>query len=103
MDYWEQLDITHYDNWQSFADSKKRPERVWLLTTKAKKSYWDVQINNGDGLLFGNEGHGLPENIHRWAGDEFRITIPSYNDKLRSLNLATSVGIAAYEALRQLR
>ncbi|MGY8713002.1 MAG: TrmH family RNA methyltransferase [Verrucomicrobiia bacterium] len=53
------------------------------------------------GLLFGNEGKGAPEEIHQWAGEN-RVTIPKYKDGLRSLNLAVSVGIATYEAIRQI-
>jgi tRNA(Leu) C34 or U34 (ribose-2'-O)-methylase TrmL len=52
-------------------------------------------------LLFGNEGKGAPDEIHQWAKTN-RITIPKYKDGLRSLNLAVSVGIATYEALRQI-
>jgi tRNA (cytidine/uridine-2'-O-)-methyltransferase len=54
-----------------------------------------------DGLLFGNEGKGAPDEIHKWA-EGHRVTIPRFHDGLRSLNLAVSVGIATYEAIRQI-
>ena len=101
MDYWHSLDVHHHDNWNDFKASDAAPRRLWLFTTKSEKSYWDARYNEEDGLVFGNEGHGAPE----WLHDELdgrRLTIPHKNAELRSLNLATSVGIATYEALRQL-
>jgi len=103
MDYWHSLDVHHHDNWEMFLASEAAPERVWLFTTKAARCYWDAAFSDGDGLLFGRETAGCPEWLHEWAGEERRLTIPQYDPELRSLNLSTSVGIAAYEALRQLR
>ena len=104
MDYWSHLDVTVHPSWQAFRDSPQFPERIWLLTTHASKSFWDVTFKPGDALLFGNEGHGCPDWLHKEIGNEQRIHLPRYNEQpLRSLNLATSVGIAAYEALRQIK
>ena len=103
MDYWQDLDLRIHEDWQAFACSTDRPERLWLFTTKAKQAFWDVDFQEGDGLLFGNEGHGAPSWLHDRVGEAFRITIPHGNETLRSLNLATAVGIATFEALRQLR
>ncbi|HEU5079907.1 MAG TPA: tRNA (cytidine(34)-2'-O)-methyltransferase [Opitutaceae bacterium] len=102
MDYWFSLDVHHHDDWKAFRASPVAPKRLWLLTTKTKQSYWDVQYTDDDGLLFGNEGSGAPPWLHDEIGDTFRITIPHANSELRSLNLSTAAGIAAYEALRQL-
>lgn len=101
MDYWHSLDVHHYKDWDEFKVSKLGPQRLWLFTTKSSQSYWDVHYVDGDGLVFGNEGHGAPEWLHAEL-DGRRLTIPHQNPELRSLNLATSVGIATYEALRQL-
>lgn len=103
MDYWHSLDIRHHDDWEAFKRSGSGPERIWLFTTKSMKSFWDVEYADGDGLLFGKETAGCPEWLRTEIGAERCLTIPRYNDALRSLNLSTSVGIAAYEALRQLR
>lgn len=100
MDYWHSLDVHHHKDWEAFKTHDARPKRLWLLTTKSKKAYWDVQFKEDDGLVFGNEGHGAPEWLHAEL-DGKRLTIPHKNTELRSLNLATSVGIATYEALRQ--
>lgn len=102
MDYWYSLDVHHHTSWDAFLASDKGPKRLWLFSTHAKNRHWDVTFKNGDGLLFGNEGHGCPEWLHETIGDEQGLTIPHYNTKLRSLNLATAAGIAVYEALRQL-
>ncbi|MEM8550680.1 MAG: tRNA (cytidine(34)-2'-O)-methyltransferase [Verrucomicrobiota bacterium] len=103
MDYWHQLDVHHHADWQAFRASEAAPRRLWLFTTKAKQAYWDVSFNDGDGLVFGNEGHGAPDWLHADIGDAQRITIPQVDPELRSLNLSTAAGIATYEALRQLR
>lgn len=101
MDYWKSLDVHHHENWKSFLASGQGPSRLWLFTTRAKKSFWTVSFADGDGLLFGNETAGAPEWLHKEEQIEGRIEIPRFNSDLRSLNLSTSVGIATYEALRQ--
>ena len=101
MDYWKSLDVIEHQNWDSFVHSSHRPKNIFLLSTHAKKSIWDASFQEGDGLLFGNEGGGVPADIHQWAGDQ-RLTIPKYSPDLRSLNLAVSVGISVYEAIRQI-
>jgi len=102
MDYWHTLDRLEHRNWEAFRDAEGH-RRTWLFTTKASQSFWDVDFQPGDVLLFGNEGQGCPPEIHEEIGPDHRITIPHPREGLRSLNLSTSVGIAVYEALRQLR
>jgi len=100
MDYWYDLDVHHHGSWPEFRASPAAPRRLWLFTTKSERRFWDARFEDGDGLVFGNEGAGAPE----WLQDElrdWRITIPHANAKLRSLNLSTAAGIACYEALRQ--
>lgn len=103
MDYWRELDVLHHESWQAFRASEGGPRRIFLFTTKASRTYWDVEYEDEDGLLFGNEGHGAPDWLHEEIGEERRLTIPRFKDKLRSLNLSTSAGVAAYEYMRQLR
>lgn len=102
MDYWFSLDVHEHADWAAFRASPQAPSRLWLFTTKTTLSYWDVEYKDGDGLVFGNEGHGAPD----WLHDEFkegrRVTIPHADPTLRSLNLSTAAGIACYEAIRQL-
>lgn len=101
MDYWQTLEVIEYQNWESFIKSPKRPSKLYLLSTHAKKTIWDANFQSGAGLIFGNEGSGAPDYIHKWVGEN-RVTIPKYAPELRSLNLAVSVGITVYEAIRQI-
>ena len=102
MDYWKSLDVHHHDDWPAFKASPQAPPgKLWLFTTKAEKSYWEVEYVDGDALVFGNEGHGAPQWLHDELVDT-RITIPQKNSELRSLNLSTAAGIATYEVMRQL-
>lgn len=101
MDYWESLDKHIHDDWEQFTCSPYAPKRLWLFTTKAENLYWDVTYGDGDGLVFGSEGSGVPEWLHHELS-KGRVTIPQRNPAMRSLNLATSVGIGAFEALRQI-
>ena len=101
MDYWQSLEVNEYQNWDDFIKSPKRPSKLYLLSTHAKKTIWDANFQSGDGLIFGNEGGGAPDYIHQWVAGN-RLTIPKYAPELRSLNLAVSVGITVYEAIRQI-
>jgi len=103
MDYWRALDVQHHADWDAFTQSPLGPARLWLFTTQATRSFWDVSFQDGDGLIFGRETSGCPPWLHDFAGEARRITVPRYNTLMRSLNLATCAGIATYEALRQLR
>jgi tRNA (cytidine/uridine-2'-O-)-methyltransferase len=100
MDYWYSLDVHEHADWKAFRASEHAPARLWLFTTRASLSFWDARFEDGDGLVFGNEGNGAPEWLHQELEGR-RVTIPHANPKLRSLNLSTAAGIAAYEALRQ--
>lgn len=103
MDYWRSLDVHEHASWEQFLQSPFAPSRLWLFTTKSTKSFWDAQFEPGDGLVFGKETAGAPAWLHDAMGDAQRLRIDQANTALRSLNLATSVGIATYEALRQCR
>ncbi|MGA2053270.1 MAG: tRNA (cytidine(34)-2'-O)-methyltransferase [Opitutales bacterium] len=103
MDYWKSLDVLHHADWEAFQQHPGRPRRLWLLTTKAEKTYWDVQYDDDDGLLFGNESSGAPAWLHETLGPDHRLRIPQPDPTLRSLNLSTAAGIATYEVLRQWR
>lgn len=103
MDYWFSLDVHHHADWATFKTSPAAPKRLWLFTTHATQCFWDVQYLADDGLVFGNEGAGAPEWLHNELSDAHRVKIPHTNPELRSLNLSTAAGIAAFEALRQFR
>lgn len=76
------------------------PSRLWFFTTKTKRTYFDPEYKSGDWLVFGKETKGLdPDLLLKFPNQT--VTIPMIGEGARSLNLATSVAIAAYEGLRQ--
>ena len=98
MDYWEKLDVTRYIDYADFKE--KHPDaKVWMATTKAKKSYTEVSFGMDDFIMFGKESAGIPEEI-LVDNEEYCIRIPM-GENIRSLNLSNSVAIVLYEALRQ--
>lgn len=103
MDYWYELDVVHHKDWESFKNSPLAPDlsRIWMFTTKGDRGLWDAKFRYGDGLLFGAEDCGCPQCVHDDL-DGRRLKIQQFAPKLRSLNLATSAGIATYEAMRQI-
>lgn len=100
MDYWQYLDVREHINFEAFLNNSDRPKRIWLLTTHAQCPYTEASFRDEDGILFGNEGSGCSDDVHK-KFENFRITIPMMHPKVRSLNLATAVGIVRYEILRQ--
>lgn len=98
MDYWNDLDVTIYDDWDDFVD-KNPNANIYMATTKAKNVYTDVSYKDGDYIMFGKESGGIPEEILIKNPDKC-VRIPMASD-IRSLNLANSVAIVLYEALRQ--
>ncbi len=98
MDYWDQLDVRRYINFNEFLE-KNPNAKIWMATTKAKHVYSDVKFGPDDFIMFGKESAGIPEEI-LVDYEETCIRIPMMND-IRSLNLANSVSIVLYEALRQ--
>ena len=99
LDYWDELDINVFPDWDSFLDTVDSVESLYFLTTKSDLPYWNVSFRDGDYLVLGPETRGLPESIileHK----ERAITIPQKSG--RSLNLATSAGIVLYEGIKQL-
>jgi tRNA (cytidine/uridine-2'-O-)-methyltransferase len=101
LDYWDEVDLhRHLDLARLYAALPD--SRFLYLTTKSQKFYSDWQFRDSDCLVFGRETRGLPDDVLE-ANRERCLTIPMPNQKVRSLNLATSVGIVLYEALRQLK
>jgi len=98
MDYWEQLKLTRYINFEDFKD-KNPGVKIWMATTKAKYVYTDIAFGEDDYIMFGKESAGIPEEI-LVDYEETCIRIPMLS-AIRSLNLSNSVSIVLYEALRQ--
>lgn len=98
LDYWDRIDVTRYRNYQDFLDRNPGAE-IFYATTKARHRYSDVAYPDGAYIMFGSEGSGIPEEILVEHPDHC-IRIPMMPAE-RSLNLADSVAIVLYEALRQ--
>jgi tRNA (cytidine/uridine-2'-O-)-methyltransferase len=100
LDYWNEVDIKYHLNIDALYTAL--PEcRFLYFTTKSKLHYTEWKYKADDCLVFGRETRGLPEDLLR-ANWERCLKIPMPNPKVRSLNLATSVGIVMYEAFRQI-
>lgn len=98
MDYWKELDVTTYVNWEDFC--QKNPDaKVYYATTKAKHVYSEVNYESDCYIMFGKESAGIPEEILKDNPDTC-VRIPMVGET-RSLNLSNSVAIVLYEALRQ--
>ncbi|MGL4548460.1 tRNA (cytidine(34)-2'-O)-methyltransferase [Eubacterium aggregans] len=95
LDYWDLVDLTVYDNFEDFITSNSQA-KLYLMTTHGEKHYADDAF-----IMFGRETAGLPESIHsRYPENRFRIPMKDH-PHAHSLNLANSVNIVLYEALRQ--
>lgn len=98
MDYWKNLSVTTYINFEDFME-KNPNAKIYMATTKAPNVYTEVSYEPDCYIMFGKESAGIPEEIlihHK----EDSIRIPMAGE-IRSLNLSNSVAIVLYEALRQ--
>ena len=99
MDYWEHLEWEIAPDWGALQQRLAgRP--MWLMTKTANRSYASANFSMGDVLVFGSESRGLPPSLLQSQADRC-LRIPM-RAQARSLNLACSVAIAAYEAKRQI-
>lgn len=98
MDYWPQLDVTTYSNYEDFL--RRNPgARIYMATTKGPRVYTEAHFEPDSYLMFGKESAGIPEEI-LLQNQETAIRIPMQGDT-RSLNLSNAAAIVLYEALRQ--
>jgi tRNA (cytidine/uridine-2'-O-)-methyltransferase len=97
MDYINECRIKSFKDFTEFKKDKKN-ERIILMTTKAKRKYFDFKFNQNDTILFGRESAGVPQLVHKSA--DYKLIIP-IQKKDRSLNIVSSVAITLTEALKQ--
>jgi len=99
LDYWEHVDLARHPSWEAF-EAAMTQSRIWCFSARARRPYTEAGFRDGDCLVFGGESRGLPAGLlDRFSRQALYIPMPSR--KVRSLNLATAVGIVLYEALRQ--
>ncbi len=98
LDYWSELDVRVYEDYEDFL-AKNEGARVYFATTKGHLAYTQVSYEPDCYIMFGKESAGIPEEILRDHEDTC-VRIPMIGE-MRSLNLSNAVAIVAYEALRQ--
>jgi tRNA (cytidine/uridine-2'-O-)-methyltransferase len=100
IDYWPHVDVRRHADWPAFLAAHPGG-RLRLFSARAARAYTSCRYDADDFLVFGGESRGLPPALcAAYAGDLYGI--PMASPHVRSLNLATAVGIVLYEALRQL-
>ena len=97
MDYINICKVKSFKDFTEFKKDKKN-ERIILMTTKAKRKYFDFKFNQNDTILFGRESAGVPQLVHKSV--DYKLIIP-IQKKTRSLNIVSSVAITLAEALKQ--
>jgi len=97
VDYWHAVDWRRYGSWQKFLEHLAG-RRLWLFTARGGQPYHRIAYQDEDCLVFGCESRGLPDKLLA-EYPQCRVCIPLISGKVRSLNLATAVGIAVFRAL----
>jgi tRNA (cytidine/uridine-2'-O-)-methyltransferase len=98
LDYWDDLDWEAVDDWGALREQLPGG-RWWFLSKTASRLYASADYQVGDVLVFGSETQGLPRQLLR-NHPEASLRIPLHAP-VRSLNLASSVAVVVFEALRQ--
>jgi len=100
LDYWPAVRLHVHSGWEEFA-AAIGDARIVCVSSKVKRRYTEINYRSEDALLFGSESKGLPSELLKNFA-ESAVTIPMPTGAVRSLNLATTVSIVLYEAMRQL-
>ncbi|MGQ0508678.1 MAG: tRNA (cytidine(34)-2'-O)-methyltransferase [Myxococcaceae bacterium] len=98
LDYWDNVFVKLYPTFDAYVVEHPTARR-FLFSARATRSSYQIEYQEGDHLVFGSETSGLPEAVMK-GGQGEPVTLPMLAER-RSLNLSTAVGIATYEALRQ--
>lgn len=99
LDYWDSVDLRRHTGYDGF-EAALPGHRMFFFSTSGRKPYTAETFRPGDVLVFGPESRGLPADLLEANADRV-LGIPMRNESVRSLNLATAVAIALFEALRQ--
>lgn len=102
LDYWEHVDLKVWPDWTTFERELPLLGQPFFFSTKATRLFWDAPLAAGEDvvLIFGRETGELPAELHERYSDRL-VGLPMVSQRVRSLNLSTSVGIAVYEVLRR--
>lgn len=109
LDYWPYVVVKVHSSWAEFQDYFRQQDgekRLLAFTKRGTSFHSDFSYRRGDFLIFGSETSGLPPEVLQDCKSETfgggTIRIPMVETYVRCLNLSVSVGIALYEASRQL-
>jgi tRNA (cytidine/uridine-2'-O-)-methyltransferase len=100
LDYWEHVKLSIHDSLEDLLEGDAKGQ-FWLITKTGTKTYTSIKYGDSDYLIFGSETKGLPVKVLQQYRDQ-TLNIPMFGET-RCINLATSVGIVLYEALRQVK
>ncbi|MCT4622070.1 MAG: tRNA (cytidine(34)-2'-O)-methyltransferase [Schleiferiaceae bacterium] len=100
LDYWPELEKAVYPDFESWYNSVPDKSRVFFFSARAEKSFYKVQLQQGDYFVFGREADGLPETIKEQFKEQL-VKIP-FPGKVRSFNLSNAVAMSLGEGLRQI-
>ncbi len=102
LDYWQYVRLKIYENWDEFLSKENvSRETLFFLSTKAQKLHYEAGFTQGAYLVFGAESKGLPARFHEEYSDRM-FKLPMFSGHVRSLNLANTAAVVAYEAVRQI-
>lgn len=102
LDYWQYVQPVEWVDWENFEAALPSLGEAFFFSAEGKRNFWDLRYPKPCVLIFGREGGGFSASL-RARYCERLVGLPMYDTKVRSLNLATSVGVAVYEVLRQWR
>jgi len=101
LDYWDSVTLVRHPTWDAF-EQEEGAGRNWLFSTRGQRIYTSARFQPGDRLVFGSESKGLPEALLEAHEDQI-LAVPMRTEHVRSLNLAGTVSLVLYEALRQVQ
>ena len=101
LDYWKYVQVETYPNLENFFQKIPPNAAKIFFSTKGKRDFFEHSFQENCYMFFGSETRGLPKNLIQ-TFEEITYRIPQYDDRIRSINVANAVGIAVYEAIRQL-
>ena len=100
LDYWARVNPTVWPSWADFAPALPTLGTPLFFTARSTRPFQQIAYPRPAVLIFGRESVGLPADLLAQHAAE-TVAIPMQDAELRSLNLSTSVALAAYEARRQ--
>jgi tRNA (cytidine/uridine-2'-O-)-methyltransferase len=100
LDYWPSVDLEVHAAWSVFIETVPPGAQVLFFSSRGREKFWETELKSPLYLVFGSESRGLPPSFYR-RHDDSLVRLPMAGD-VRSLNLATAAGIAAYDAARRL-